>query len=937
MNREPPVRFVLLGAVQVWRRGQEGDLGGQLARDVLARLLLAAGRSVPTAELVDTLWPEDPPPTSVNMVHRVVGHLRRLLEPGLGPRESGQYLIRDSSGVRLHVTAATSDLVHFRALISQAAGQQATDGPAAALPTMVAALALWTGSASTAVGERLSQHPLVVALDRERVAAARDTADAALAANDPRQAIDQVQAVADDNPLDEGLQARLMLLLAAVGEQAEALRIFDRAQESLASAIGLEPGDELIAARRSVRRGSAALAHSATEMPTPGRPAQLPPPLRTFAGRGDERASLVAACQDDSGAARIQVVYGMAGAGKTTLAVQVAHHVADRYPDGQLYVNLRGYDSSGRAVTVSEAQTFLLGSLGLNPAAMPESAEARTAELRSRLWGRRMLLLLDNARDVEQVRPLLPGAPGCMVIVTSRHSLTGLAAVEGAALTRLGRMTEAEAAEMLVRRVGTGWSTDQDGPVAEIVGLCSALPLALAIVASRAAAMPDLGAADIAGQLRLSRGSLDAFSLFDGGPDIRGVFSWSYRSLTTTAARLFRLLSIHPGPHIGLTAAASLLGEPPAAARSALEELATRQLVSQIRAGRYQMHDLLRIYAGELGHALPADEQEARLRLLNYYLHAAYDAERLVNPARRPIEVAELLPGVLAEPIRTEADVHSWRAAEEQVVGGLVRTAAARGLDSYTWQLTWSCTFAAGSGHEMLELAAVALEHLGDLPMLARVYNGLGLASARISELDQAEHYFDRALDVLGRLDDPDGLAYRHLGIAEFYVQHGRQPAAEEHVDRAAELFEKTGDHVGRSYVLSARAWLKAVEGHHHEAIALAEQALTMFASVEDNWGRAAVLDTLGYAYLHLGDLDRAEAILAEAGAAAEKSGNRTIHTVAWMHIGDVAQLAGKASEARQAWRRSQELGRFDDALVREIRARLGPEEDEAEAGPVTP
>ncbi|MGW0579093.1 AfsR/SARP family transcriptional regulator, partial [Streptomyces sp. NPDC002920] len=422
------------------------------------------------------------------------------------------------------------------------------------------------------------------------------------------------------------------------------------------------------------------------------RPAQLPADLATFAGRRAELARVVALSAADAPGMRIAVVSGMGGIGKTTLAVRWAHRIAHRFPDGQLYVNLRGFDPGGTATDPGEALRGFLEGLGVPPQRMPAGTDAQTGLYRSLLARRRVLILLDNARSAEQVRPLLPGSPGCMVVVTSRDRLLGLVTAEAAHPVALDRLPPAEARESLVRRLGAERVSAEPAAVEEIVARCAGLPLALAVVATRAATHPGFPLAAIAADLREARDSLDAFADSDPAGDVRAVLSCSYRALSPPAARLLRLLSLHPGPDVTVPAAAAVADGTPAAARRLLTELTGAHLLTEHAPGRFSCHDLLRTYAMELAaeHDGTAGREAAVRRTLDHYLHTAHTAARLYSPWFMASSLSEAAPGARPESFADDGQALRWYTAERRVLHALAASARERGHDGHVWRLAWA-------------------------------------------------------------------------------------------------------------------------------------------------------------------------------------------------------------------------------------------------------
>ncbi|GAA4256389.1 hypothetical protein GCM10022255_068990 [Dactylosporangium darangshiense] len=635
----PQLRFSVLGPVRVWRGDDEIDLGSPQQRALLALLLVRAGEPVGLDVIVDVLWGVDPPNTAVNVVHRHVGVLRRLLEPQLAVRAPGRWLLRSAGGYRLVCVAGDVDVLRFRALIQRARHTTATDAGRAA--TMFAeALELWHGVCAAGLDAEVRAHPVFAACEREFLTAVREAADAGLPAGLAHRLLPVLQEAAVRAPLDEPVQARLVLALAQAGQQAEALAVAQRVRARLADDLGIDPGAELTAAYTAVLRGPAARTTAQTPPVPRPRPAQLPADPATFVGRRAVLAHALSLHGDANVAATVVIgaIGGMAGVGKTTLAVHWAHQVVDQYADGQLYVNLRGFSADADVMSPERALRGFLDALGVAPRDIPSEVDAQSALYRSLLHGRRMLVLLDNARDVHQVRPLLPGAGGCLAIITSRNAMPGLVAAEGARSLTLDVWPAEQARDFLARRIGADRVTAEPHAVDQIVAVCAGLPLALAIVAARAVTNPAFPLAVTASELCDVHGGLEALGGADPVTNLRAAFSWSYRTLSPDAARLFRLLGTLTEPDVGVRAAASILGVAVHRTRPLLTELTTAHLLQQPAPGRYGLHELLAAYAAELAATLdgPVEIERARHRFVDYHMQAAPRADRLLQPRRVP-------------------------------------------------------------------------------------------------------------------------------------------------------------------------------------------------------------------------------------------------------------------------------------------------------------
>jgi DNA-binding SARP family transcriptional activator len=617
------LQFSVLGPVRAWRGPVELNVGPNQQRAILTLLLVRANQLVPVDDMMELLWEEKPPASAVNVVHKYIGSIRRLLEPGLAARTSGRWVTRQGVAYRLAADENVLDLIAFRRMVKDA---HAAERPADALDLLLDALALRRGACGGGLDRCGRGGDYFTTVDQEYVAAIAEAADAALASAQPQRMLALLTQVAAGEPLNESLQARLILMLAATGQQALALAHYQAIRERLGDELGVDPGPEMRTAYSKVLQQDLPPAAARADPVSPSPlvpPAQLPADLPSFAGREPE-LSQVAQLLGPGGACpavAVCAIDGMAGIGKTTFAIHWAHRIAKHFADGQLYLNLHGFDPSGAATAPADALYALLYSLGVPASYIPDGLDARAGLYRSVLAGKRVLIVLDNARDVPQVRPLLPGRPGCLIIVTSRHPLIGLAMTDGARLLTLDLPSLPTARQTLERRLGAGRVAAEPEAVAEIIQRCGRLPLALAIVSARAAAHPGFTLGSIAGDLRRTQGRLDAFAAAPAA-DARSVFSSSYRHLSPRACRLFRLLSLPPPADITVAASASLLGAPPDETTRLIAELASTALLTEHQPGRYSIHDLIRAYATELLETADTetDRHEALARLLDHYL-----------------------------------------------------------------------------------------------------------------------------------------------------------------------------------------------------------------------------------------------------------------------------------------------------------------------------
>ncbi len=646
-------------------------------------------------------------------------------------------------------------------------------------------------------------------------------------------------------------------------------------------------------------------------------PRQLPAAVSHFAGRSGELTALTGLLRgraDTGGTVVISAIGGTAGVGKTALAVYWAHQVADRFPDGQLYVNLRGFDPSRQVMDPAEAVRRFLDALHVPPERVPADLDAQAALYRSQLAGRRMLVVLDNARDTAQVRPLLPGAPTCLVLVTSRNRLTGLIAAAGAHPVSLDLPSAAEAWELLARRLGGDRVAAEPEAVEEIITACARLPVALAVVAARAAIQPHLPLHVLADELRDTRLRLDALVGDDPHTDVRAVFSWSYHALTPDAARLFRLLGLHPGPDISAPAAASLAGVPTSTVRPLLAELTRTSLLVEHTPGRYTFHDLLRAYATDLAHITDPDAQrhDATHRLLDHYLHTADTADRLLAPTRDPITLTPPQPGVTPQHPADHEQVMAWFTTERPVLLAAVDHAAATGFDVHTWQLAWTlANFLDWRGHwhdlaAAGRVAVAAAGRLGDPTVQSRAYRLLARAYTELGHFDDAHTQLRHALDLATQGGDQVGQAHTHNTLAYLWERRGRPAQALNHARQALDLFRAAGHQSGlQAETLNAVGWYHALLGDHRQALIYCQQALILFQELHDRYGQAATWDSLGYAHHHLGHHTQAETCYQHALTLWRDVGDRYEEAATLTNLGDTHHAAGNTDAARDAWQQA--------------------------------
>jgi DNA-binding SARP family transcriptional activator/Tfp pilus assembly protein PilF len=918
------LRIEVLGLLTARRAGEPLDLSAAAQRVVLGLLAVSCGRTVPRAAIMRGLWPDrEPPASAVNVIQTHVTRLRRRLEPQRPSWARASVVAQVGDGYALRAEGVAVDLLEFRRLAEAAVGAGAAERAA----LLDEALGLWQGPALADL-PGLAGHPAVVGLEGEYRAVTARYGDAMIDLGSAAEALPRLERIAAAHPLDEVGQARLIRAYGAAGRRGQAFDTFHQVRRRLAEELGVDPGPELVAAHAELLGGTDA--HRPRPAALTPVPAQLPPDVPAFTGRVAPLAALDRLGRGSGGTA-VVALSGTAGVGKTALAVHWAHRSAHRFPDGQLFLDLRGFDPGGPALEPAEAIRDLLDALQVPADRVPAGLAARTALFRSLVAGRRMLILLDNARDPGQVRPLLPGAPGCLVLVTSRVQLLGLVAADGAHPLGLDLLTPAEARELLAGRLGAQRVAAEPDAAAEIVTRCAHLPLALAIVAARGAVQPGLPLRDLATELRDERTRLDALATDEPGGAVRGVFSWSYRALSPPAAAMFRRIGLHPGPALSLPAAASLAGAPVAAVRSVLAELTQASLVAEPAPGRYSCHDLLHAYAAEVaptadGHA---SRRTARTRMLDHYLHTACTADRLLLPHREPpITLTPPAAGTVPEPLADREAAMAWFTADHRTLVALIRDAAATGFEAHAARLAWTlCTFFQWRGHwdDQLATQQVALlvtRRLGDETGQAHAHHHLARAHAKLSRPDEAVADYRQALRLFGRQADHAGAGQTHLGLGAVHEQRGDHRTALEHARRALALFRRAGNRPGQANAMNSAGWCHAQLGDHEQAIAACREALGLQQQLGDRDGEAATWDSLGYTHLRHGQVADAVAGYRRAIDLRRALGDRYYEAATLDRLGDAHLTAGDRAAAAEAWRSAlgilDALGHADAARVRD-------------------
>ncbi len=942
------VEFRVLGEVGVRIDGRPIDVGHARQQCVLVALLAEASRPVPADELLDRAWGSHHlPQRGRAALHSYVSRLRGILASA---DDAG--IVRRPGGYLLRVDPMAVDLHRFGSLVDRAR-DGAADEPAGDL--LDQALGLWRGVAFGAL-DTPWLNELRATATRQRRAAELDRYDIALRRGEHAWLLDVLSTAVSADPWDERLAGQLMLALYRCGRQAEAMALYRQLHGRLAAELGADPGaplqrlhQQILTADPAVAAPQPAPARTATgpaQPPAerapaervPAVPRQLPASPGAFTGRATELAELSRQLGDPARTAAVVIsaIGGIGGVGKTWLALRWAHANAQHFPDGQLYVNLRGFDPGAGPVPWPVAVRGFLDALGVDPGRVPADPQAQVGLYRSLVAGRQLLIVLDNARDTDTVAQLLPGAGGNAVVVTSRHQLPGLVAGHGARPMTLDLLPDADARELLARQLGAARISAEPATIVELIEHCAGLPLALGIVAARAALRPDRPLADIAAQLRAAGTRLDALDAGELSVNLRAVLSCSVAALTPAAAEVFALVGLAPGPDLSLAAAASLAGRSTAATGGLLRQLGTANLIQEHAPGRYRMHDLVRLYAVELaagpdptGATDPAGR--ALRRLLDHYLHTAHGGALLLSPQRDPLPLTVAADGVAAEQFDHLDAALAWFTAEHPVLLAAVRRAGTAGFDRHAAALAWTlATFFDRQGHwdDWVAVGQVAVDaagRLADRAVQAQAHRLLANAYSNLRRYDETHAHLRHALGRFEELGDAAGCAHVHFDIAMLFDRQGQPARALPAARRSLELYRLAGTAVQQAVALNAIGWYHSQLGEHRTGIGYCEQALALAKEVGSQYGQANTWDSLGYAHHHLGEHQRAAACYTEALDLFRAMGDRHAEGIVLVHLGDSHDAAGDRAAARDAWGTAQPI--LDDLAHPEaaaVRAKLG-------------
>ncbi|GAA3422672.1 BTAD domain-containing putative transcriptional regulator [Streptosporangium vulgare] len=903
-EKKSGTRLRVLGPVDIWRDEHSVSVLGPKQRTLLALLVVRANRVVPHDRLLTALWAGKPPATSRRLLHNYLWSVRRLLG-------DANALVGTPTGYTLRLRPGDSDLDVFLSETAAGRSAMAAGDPAKASERLGSALALWRGPALDGTQPDF-QAVEGAALEELRVTALLDRIDADLVLGRHAELIGELRLLVAEHPLNEGFRGQLMRAFHRIGRTAEALEEFRAARRHFREELGLDPGEELVRLHQSILAGEPVTgsipAERARISSTAVVPRQLPADIARFTGREESLRRLDLLLSGEPGGASavvITAITGTPGIGKTALATRWGHRVTDRFPDGQLYVNLHGY-SRGQPVTGAQALYQLLRGLGVATDEIPHEVDERASMYRSLLAGRRMLVVLDNAAKAEQVRPLLPGSSLCKVVITSRDSLRGLSVTHDVHSLTLDLLSPGEARTLLGAVLGEDRIRDEPGAVLELARLCGHLPLALRLAAAHLSSRPTLSVADFVTRL-LRENRLTALDIEeDPHIGVRAAFETSYRSLPEPARRTFRLLGLHPGPDIGVDEVVALAHSSVDDVRAALDTLIGAHLVQHGIAGRFVVHDLVSLFARERAEADDSEpvRRGALTQLFDWYLHTTKAAMEHVNTDYSGITLVSEPPSHGIPVFDDHDSATRWLDAEYPALISAVNHAAEHEWFGYAWQIAYTLDYffylrdRIDDWVTVHQTALSAVRQAGDRHGEGRVLNALGTANMFSGKIERCLDYQRQALDLSRTAGDRKEEAYAlgRLGYSLLWAGDFRQ--AIQNCVRAIELFSRLGDEHGEATVTFTLGIAHLRLGHSLDALRCVERCLAFERKAGNRNDEAYTLKVLGDVHESLGDLTTALDLYQQSIQLNREVGNRRFEANSVNGIGRIRRRQGRHAEA---------------------------------------
>jgi len=913
--------FRLLGPLEAWTGQDWTEVSAAKQRSLLAALLLHPGQPVPTDVLIDELWPGGAPAKPGNLVSVHVYHLRRLIGDA-----TGRVLVTRAPGYQVMLGPGDLDADRFARLVSAGRQALADAEPAQAADLLSEALRLWRGRALADVYPTQLIAAEAARLEESRVEAQELLAEADMACGRHGQVVPELRRLVASLPLREKLWALLIRALFGAGRQAEALEAYAQARSVISDELGVDPGAELRQLYQQILNADAAgiaLAQlgegpvSATA--TIAVPAQLPADIVDFTGRAGQVRQLHglltrSAADGNPGAVQVALVVGSGGLGKTALAVHVAQLLASEFADGQLYANLHG---ATQPADPSEILARFLRDLGADPARIPLGEEERAAQYRTRLAGRRVLVVLDDARDAARVRPLLPGSASCAVLVTARRRLPELA---GSKVLDLDVLPLDEARALFSLVAGQERAMAEPAATEDVLAACAGLPLAIRIAGARLAARGSWTVRTLADRLADERNRLDVLRAGDLG--VRASFEVSFASLPGPAipggvdpARAFRLLGLWTGSSISLAAAAALLGADDVAVADAFDALADAHLLESPAPDRYRFHDLLRVYAADRARSQEAgqDRLEAVTRVLSWYLLTTEAAATVISPLHARVPLGPVQGAVHPLGFASLDGALAWCETERTGLAAAVQLAAEAGLHEVAWKLAaaaMSFYFRRSQWGDWVathQTGLASARALGDRRAEAWMLNNLGMAYG-VQHLEESVGYFEQALAIYRDLGDLQGESRAATNVANAYFDLSRFGEALEAAQRSLAIQRRAEKRYGEGIALTVIGSACRELGRFGEAIDHLQAALAIFRELGDRMTEADALSDLGMAYLGLDEVDKAIGSLTESLAIWRTIGARYGQAETLQRLARAQHLVGDTNQARASAREAVRL-----------------------------
>lgn len=904
------MKFFVLGPVELKTAGRQFDLGSVKAHCVLGILLLTLGTVMPADSLIERVWDGSPPAKAREDLSIYVTRLRKVLrQAGAGDVQ----LVPRAHGYVLDADPADVDLYCFRSLRDQSAVAAGRGDPERAVSLLREADALWRGQALAGLpGESVAR--LRQSLEEERWAALLERVEIELGLGRHAGLIGELQQLADRYPMDEAVSACHMLALYRSGRQSDALRIYRDTRSRLISEIGAEPGPVLSELHQQILRRDPTLLAKKVAQPLAGQPAPdtLPPGAVEFVGRARELALLTL---DLTHPATVHLITGMPGVGKTALAIKAAQAVRADYPDGQLFLSFCSHDPRNPPLDQAGALHGLLRMLEVPPDQVPRALAERAALWRAELARRRMVVVLDDVGDLEQVRPLLPTAGVSRILITSRSRLDGLTATGSLTLEALAD----DDAAQLFTRITSLTGDSRAGPIKKIIRLCGGLPLAIQLTAHRLRQDDSLALGDLIEQLSQPPGQSAGVGLPDA--EVAAAFELSYRALPVPAQRFFRLLGLHPGTDITAYAAAALSGASLPEAEAALAALLNCHLIESAGPS-FRFHDLIRQYAATCAtrDERASERRRAFDRVLDYYLFTADQADRVLYPyPRRPVTRVAHRPPAIPDVTTPERAAHWLELEWRNVLHAAYRAAPSERKHHAADLIRILAGFLEAAGHwgEAATAHAFALQasrDLDDQPGIAQASLNLSLISGRVGELQEAFQHAERAVTAYRSLNDQGGeaaaldqlgtlhrfsaqfreaLAYHreagrlfqlaadvrgvagtlnHAGIACYHL--GRYESALEHLQEALMLYRQIGDRRGEAKTLNNIGNMQRYQGYHRDALESYQSALKIFQQIGGERNQAILHENIGCIHHYKGNYEEALRAYRHSLAISRRIGN---------------------------------------------------------------